>query len=369
MIQTKKELVGQVKHVKLVGACLVVACALVAVAASVAQAAGPEWGRCVEAAKGTKGLYEDSNCTKEKVKEKKGVKSPDGKYEWKSGAPAAPGCEAKKHGNYLTSACNTEKEKKGVVEEHKGKFEKFGPKFTGEGGKGVLSATTYQCLVEPEQERERAPRADCNASEYNYHLLVKNINVECTSEHASGEAVGTHEVANVSVRFNGCLIFGGDPCKSLGASPEEIRVNPLKGQLGYIEKSGPKVGVLLEPVASKGTFVELECENVEERVVVGVGNATEGAFYLPEATGGNDGVISPITPVNTMTPKFTQEYTANAARENVPSHFEGGPTELLEMWTQSTEYPVGTFGGSTWSPAGQEITNVNTVEGEAEIKA
>ena len=356
------------KHVKLLGACLVAAFAVFAVAVSSASAAGPEWGRCVEAAKGTKGLYEDSNCTKEKVKEKKGVKSPDGKYEWKAGAPAAPGCEAKKHGNYLTSACTTEKEKKGVPEEHKGKFEKFGPKFNGEGGKGVLSATMYECRLDPSEIAGRHPRAACqNEGRHpgEYVEEIPGLEVECTSEHAAGEALGSDEVANVSVRFNGCLIFGTNPCKSPGANPEEVRTEPLKGKLGYIEKAGAKVGVLLEPVTPKGRFANLECENIEANVSVGVGNATEGAFYTPEATGGNDGIISPITPVNTMTPKFTQQYTANANRENVPSHFEGGQNELLESYFETREEPIES---TTWSPAGQEITNVNTLEGEEEIK-
>ncbi len=361
------------KHVKLFGACLVVACALVAIAAAgSASAAGPEWGRCVEAAKGTKGLYEDSNCTKEKVKEKKGVKSPDGKYEWKAGASAAPGCEKKKHGNYLTSACNTEKEKKGVPEEHKGSYEKFGPKFTGEGGKGVLSATMYECRPEDERIEEaptgRYPRADCynEGRDPGNYLPEVNVKVECATEHATGEAVGSDQVANVSVRFTNCLIFGVDACKSPGASAGEVRTETLKGQLGYIEKAGTKVGVLLEPVVAKGRFANLECENIELNVSVGVGNATEGAFYTPEATGGYDGVISPITPVNTMTPKFTQEYTANANHENVPNHFEGGHIELLETFQETREAPIES---NTWSPAAQEITNVNTVEGEEEIKA
>lgn len=350
------------KRINMVGLCLAAAFALCACVASAAQAAGPEWGRCVAQ---KDGHYSDSGCTKEDFKEVKGVKKYSGKYEWKAGAPTKVECEAKKHGNYLTSACNTEKEVKGKVEEHKGSFEKYGPKFTGEGGKGVLAASMYQCLVEPEEERARLPRADCIGG--NYTIVIRNLEVECTSEHATGEAVGTDEVANVSVRFNGCLIFGGDACKSAGAAAEEVRTETLKGHLGYIEKAGAKVGVQLEPAVAKGKFTTLECENVEEDVTVGVGNATEGAYYLPEANGGNDGIISPITPINAMTPKFTQQYTANANRENIPSHFEGGPNELLETFMITTEEEP--FQTTTWSPSGQEITNVNTVEGEAEIKA
>ena len=280
------------------------------------------------------------------------------------------GCEAKKHGNYIDSACTKEKEKKGVVEPGKGKFEKFGPKFTGEGGKGVLTATMYECDIGAgEGERVRRPRADCEygndpAENGKYVLDIVSLEVECTSEHATGEAVGSHEVANVSVRFNGCNIFGTDQCKSHGASAEEVRTEALKGHLGYIEKAGAKVGVQLEPAVAKGTFTTLECENIEADVTVGVGNATEGAWYTPEATGGNDGIISPITPVNTMTPKFTQQY-ANANHENIPSHFEEDPTSCLKRIWYRQKNPL----RQRWSPAGQTITNVNTVEGEEEIKA
>ena len=49
---------------------------------------------------------------------------------------------------------------------------------------------------------------------------------------------------------------------------------------------------------------------------------------------------------------------------NIPSHFEGGPVEALESYLANRNRE---WYGS-WSPAGQEITNVNTVEGEAEIK-
>ena len=103
-------------------------------------------------------------------------------------------------------------------------------------------------------------------------------------------------------------------------------------------------------------------------------------------------MISPITPVNQMTHTFTQNYRLEhthfpcpencyesgvnfetneydrhplAKLEdylNVPSKFEGGPLEAIES-------TLGSEGAtSEWSPAGQEITNINTVEGNAEIK-
>ena len=351
------------RHVRMLGLCLVAVFAFAAVAAAGSASAAPEWGRCV----GQKDAkYTEAGCLTAAAESKGKYK---GHYEWKAGAPASVECEAKKKGNYTESACLTVAEKKGVPD-HKGHYEKYGPKFTGEGGKGVLSATMYECRVAEEEEAPsgRFPRAECTneGRGSGYLVEVPNLKVECTSEHASGEAVGSDQVANVSVHFNGCLIFGVDPCRTPGAAAEEIRTEPLKGNLGYIEKATTKVGVLLEPVAAKGRFANLECENIEADVSVGVGDSAEGAFYTPEATGGYDGIISPITPINMMTPKFTQQYTANANRENIPSHFEGGHIELLETFLETTTLPIES---TTWSPAGQEITNVNTVEGEAEIKA
>ena len=116
-------------------------------------------------------------------------------------------------------------------------------------------------------------------------------------------------------------------------------------------------------------------------VHVGVGNATEGSFYeeggAPGQPNGHDGVISPITPIDQMTHTFTQNYraeertfncTKNCSEEqipefrNVPSKFEGGQLAALETKLAG--------GGETsdWGASSEEITNVNTVEGNAEIK-
>ena len=97
-----------------------------------------------------------------------------------------------------------------------------------------------------------------------------------------------------------------------------------------------------------------------------MGNATEGSFYeeknAPVPAGndgtGNDGIISPIVPVNTMTRTFTQNYRCRSAAVplqrpycesriepiqaeldvaylNKPSHFEGGPFEELENYFEN----------------------------------
>ncbi len=373
------------------GLCLVAVFALVAVAASSASAAEPEWGRCVAMKKGN---YIDSNCTNEKEKKGK-VEEHKGSYEWVGGADTT--CYPVKKGNYIDSGCTKEKEKKGKVEEHKGSYEKVvgGPKFVGVAGAAVLHAIVAECYGSSD-EIELLPRKDCVGaplfSEPPGYTWDGAPKIECTSQLATGEAAGTDEVVNVSVRFKGCTIGagGGNPASSKGLPAGEIQVNPLKGRLGYINKAKHEVGVLLEPVAKGGTFAEFEAASAFVAVTVGVGNATTGSFYeafndeTPGTPNGNDGVISPITPVNQMTHTLTQNYRITETREqcseisekncntpealpviqNVPSHFEGGPLEVLE-----TVVVAGGSESSAWSPAGQEETDVNTLEGEDEIKA
>ncbi len=355
------------KHVKLLGLCLVALFALYAVAATGASAAEPEWGHCVSKPK--KGNYTEGNCQTVATKEKKGKSEPDhkGNFEWAPGAAAA--CFAQKDGNYKDSGCTTVAEKKGVPD-HKGKYEETGgPKFTAAStGPGVLKSAFHVCSSSKfPHEQERHPRAACE--EYYENGAAE---IECKTENATGEATGTNGVANVNVRFKGCTALGAIDVSTVGLAEGEIETSTLKGRLGYINKSTKEVGVLLEPSTPGGRFASFRTDLGEELPIefsVGVGNATEGAFYTPEATGGYDGVISPITPVNHMTHTFTQDYRTKSVAEerveNIPSHFEGEHNELLE------DYEANWLEGysGAWSPAGQELTNINTLEGEAEIKA
>jgi hypothetical protein len=370
------------RRIRIVGLCLIAVFAVVAVAATSASAAEPEWGHCVAQKKGE---YTEGNC------KTKSAKAHKGKFEWISGAV---GCYAQKKGEYTNSSCTSKSAKA-----HKGKYEKTGGgKFTGAAGAGVLNTFFYGCEHEYEGTltlNARVPHEDCTGEPYGFDgILSSVIPVECESEHASGESAGSDEVTNVSVRFKGC-VASGLPATTHGLPAGEIQVNQLKGRLGYINKSAHEVGVLLEPAAAGGQFAEFEVVEGEVIQHVGEGNATEGAFY-EEAHGaptGNDGIISPIVPVNQMTHTFTQNYRTElinsyepvschvsptclqhgGAEEgggngdvlNIPSHFEGGQLEALEVYQENVEKQ---YGGTSWDPAGEEITNVNTVEGEAEIK-
>jgi len=304
-----------VRHVRILGLCLAAVFAVAALAAASASAGGPEWGQCYAKAGGK---YADSNCT---VKAKKGK----GEYEWRKG----------------TEVANKE--------------------FTGQASTGTLNATYIICG--PNDERVPGPCA--NPEE---ETKFGPIQVECVGkgelpaerDHGSTTKNG---VVNVSVIFRGCAVFGTIPCQN--GEEGEIVVNPLKGSLGYINKASKEVGLLLQPALKKGEFAKFNC-NIGLTTVVGMGNSKEGTAY--PGKGGNDGIISPIGPVDQMTHAFTQTYTVNAEEENIPSKFEGKPIDLLESYLYNTGEPQFS---SKWSKAGETVTAVNVPAEEegGEIKA
>jgi hypothetical protein len=301
----------------MLGLCLIAVLAVAAYAVSSASAL-PEWGKC-EAKVG--GKYKDANCTE---KAKKG----EGAYEWHKGATLSPIW------------------------------------FSGEnvGTGGVL--TTYFRICEKNGqviENSRVTRANCAAkggTEWGQPGTeeAEAQYVECETEESKGKEEGSKSIGNVTVHFKGCSLYGkGIPCQNT-AQTGEILVNQLKGSLGYIDKATKEVGVVLEPVKKHGPFAAFDCSGVIS-VTVGVGNSKEGAYYTPENKGGDDQVISPIIPVNAMSQEFTQVYTVNPeTAENIPNKLEGKAVSLLEDFNTPVVY---TTRGGMWSPAGEEITNVN----------
>ncbi len=305
------------RHLRIIGLCVAAVFAIAAVTASTASAKKPEWGKCVAQAGGK---YLDGGCQ---------TKGKGGSFEWKKGAtlPNVP--------------------------------------FTGknEGSGGVLYTGLNIC-EDKEGHAFRIPKAKCEAEGFTWTESGEGefLTVECAAETNTGEAVGRNGIANVHVTFTGCLALGSLSCKSSGAAEGEIKTNTLKGELGYIEE-GKGVGVRLEPEVKKGAFAAFECAEFLG-TVVGVGNKGEGVAFAPK--GGNDQVISPITPINEMTTKYTQVYTVDPKKvENVPTNFDGKKLSALE--DELTNLESGE--GSTWSRSGEEITAVNTPTEEGEIKA
>jgi hypothetical protein len=344
-----------VRHVRMLGLCLVAVLAVAAVAASGAVA-GPQWVKCELVGPGHN--YNGPNCTKAEKAKPKGT----GEYELYK----APEVEAKR------------------VAEGKSP----GIPFTGEnvGSGGLLYAELAFCTDRnTHQALARGPmtRSACEAEGGYREFQGSGPLIQCAGENSSGEASGKNDVTGVHVTFTGCNLLGVIPCENAG--PEEIKTNELKGKLGYISKANHEAGVLLEPAVKHGDFADFECPELPLEVRVGVGNKKVGAAHTssgcdqecPGATpeeekhGGYDGVVSPIKPVNQMTSTFTQEYKVEeigggentGCPENIPNGFEGKHIDLLE--TQQANFNA----SSMWACAGEEITNVNTPEEAGEIKA
>jgi hypothetical protein len=340
-----------VRHVRMLGLCLVAALAVGAYAVSSASAL--EWGKCELAGPGHN--YTGPNCSKAEKAKPKGT----GEYEWRKASEVA---------------------EKRVAE---GKSANIPFEGGSVGGGGILSADARACFNE--EGHFRTTRQQCAEKGATEESFVTEIPaVECETETNTGEAEGKNKIANVHVTFAGCLYFGSAPCTSAGAAEGEINTSTLKGKLGWINKSKKEVGVVLEPAQKHAPFAEFECAGILE-FWVGAGNKKEGSGYVqgplypegcvdecPGATpeeekhGGYDQIISPITPVNAMTSEFTQVYTAAQGEPplgNIPHKLEGKHISALESYFTTFE------GTLEWAAASEEITNVNTPEEPGEIKA
>src|SRR4029077_8834814 len=245
-----------VRHLRMVGLSLVAVLAIAAVTATSASAL-PEWGKCEVKAGGA---YSDSNCTT-KAKPKG-----SGGFEWIKGKNLA------------------------------------NVKFKGEsvGGGGVLTTGYVICKGGTYQNRRVTIKKGEEGGGEN-ETAPFTFFVECASETNTGEASGTNLILGVLVTFKGFLLLGSAPCTSEGAEEGEVKVKPLKGKLGYINKSSKEDGVVLEPSKKHGVFAAFACSSVAISTTVGVGNSKEGTFYQNspgvEKNGGEGQLNFPVPPL------------------------------------------------------------------------
>jgi hypothetical protein len=340
-----------VRHVRMLGLCLVAVFAIAAVAASSAVA-GPQWVKCELVGPGHN--YTGPNCTKAEKAKPKGT----GEYELYK----APEIEAKRVGEGKEADVP----------------------FTGHNeGEAILWGELGECGAG--EAGGPITRAACEA-EGKHRVHDGQVPVVCFGGEANeGKAVGKNAVGGVKVTFTECNLFGGAiPCENT-ATEGKIEVNTLKGKLGYISKSAHEAGLVLEPENKAAGFVSFDCPTAGFDITVGKGNKKEGAVHTTsgcdqecpgttpeeEKHGGYQRIISPIEPVNQMTSTFTQKYevTTHESDEicptNLPEKLEGKPIYGLEQLV----YVVEVEAHSMWSCAGEELTNVSTPEEESEIKA
>ena len=151
------------RHVRMLGLCLVAVFAVAAVAATSASAL-PEWGQCYAKAGGK---YANSNCTE---KAKKGA----GKFEWRKGTRSAPNRNISK----AKAASGSWRRIQDLLHANEGKTAAL--------------------------QRRRRRRS----------ILWSTDRVECETEANHGEASGSKGVANISVVFRGCKLLGSIPCSN-----------------------------------------------------------------------------------------------------------------------------------------------------------
>jgi len=305
-------------HVRIRSIALAVPATLTALAFAASSASAlPEFGQCYKKGPGSK--YTEASCVTKAT-----TKRP-GEYEWRK----ATAIEAAKR------------------------------KFSGTGGEVHLYGLYRVC--EPSFS-VRAQKCHEGETEGTFSLPV-----ECTSEFNQGEISGSNAVKNVTVTFRGCEgTTAGGKCQSTETAGE-IQLGTLKGKLGFINKAATprEVGLLLEPAKAKAKFTTYKCTSLPDSFTIGMGNEKEGCVYPQKACGG-DGVISAVTPVNTMTPELTQTFTATEeTAENIPSKFEGThPLKVLEGYLFNSE---GTT--SMWSKVAESLTNSAKTPEAVEIKA
>jgi hypothetical protein len=336
------------KFVRLSVCCLAGLSLLGVFGVAVVHAAEPEWGRCVAQ---NKGGYADSNCQTPSVNKKTGL--PNGNYEWFPGAGAT--CVPHADGGYTDAECKT------VNAKHKGKYEMTVPlKFSGTtGGTFLLADYIYSCENAKGAFIGPLPKADC--------ATYRGVDIpgECKSVSISGEPSGLNEVKSATERFKECTIDGRSGMTTPGLSYGEVETKKLKGKLGYTNKAGKSVGLLLEPETSGGPFLEFEWTG--GHVTVGEGNATQGSFYEELGPGdptGRDGFISTIGPVDSVGSIFSLSSGIDAySGEPSPSAFEDGPRESLEAQESQLEFQ------SEWGPFAWENGSSETMNETAEIKA
>lgn len=206
------------RHLRIVGLCLVAVFLLGAVAAVSASAAEPA-------------LYECGKAGKETV-------------EWKEGTP--PHEKTKKKSVYtghFEKGCTVENTTdnyriKGAHPGPEGKYEVMegigkGKVFKGTGGRAELEVHSVGGII-------------------------------CQSSSDSGKFSSPKEASDIAVTFKGCEYID-TKCESKGAKAGEIKTNTLKGELGYIDAAKDEVGVDLTP--ESGTYeAEFTCEPQEMRV-------------------------------------------------------------------------------------------------------
>ena len=153
--------------------------------------------------------------------------------------------------------------------------------------------------------------------------------IQCTPVLDAGEYIGESEDLD-TLTFTHCAGYGAlqtGGCHSASAAAGEVKTELLRSLYGFV--NGPtEGGVSLEP-ASGNTFAAFERGTV------------------PAVVRGS--AIAPLTPVNKMTKKFTEDFFTSSGFKQRPEKFQPGALDILEssinsgLWEQSALIAPGTI--------------------------
>ena len=278
------------RSIKIAGLCLVAMFALSMVVAGSASAeeTKPYFGQCQKVKESGTGNAGNSQCS---------VSSAGG--EWVEVVGGETECRetvTKGAGNYEDPGCTKKVAKKNYI-----KVAEPVETFSSTSGEGFLEATGTLGSLEK---------------------------LTCKTDSDAGRIIGPKEV-RVKVTFKGCAALGGtDQCHSLNplGAANEIIVNELKGQLGYIKKAA-EVGLVLSPVS--GTeFVEFECGSIKAKIR----GAVIGRF---------------TSALNEYSRSGTLTFEQSKGKQK-PEKLEGGVPSTLE---------ISTNGGTSYEQAAEQNTD------------
>jgi hypothetical protein len=290
-----------VRHVRMLGVCVVAAFAVAAVAAACASAAKlPEWGKCEATAGNTGGMYADAGCT---VPVKKVNGGYLGGYEWTSN-----------------------------LSHHQT------PELVGSNGRGATTGSwTFETAAGTKIEcsglgRESETRLLAPKNQRTPLLEFE----ECKSAGAGGGECGTPDAS----------IFGeeGDITNNPEWFEEEIEPGVIPGwasSLGFIagkDTSTPTVGVtygarnrgekLFEPVVCKSNEL--------------------GTVWIGGERKGGNSFISTISPVDQMSATYTQVSNESAPGVQSPERFQTGKQHVLQAFIHGHWEPLAITGHITY---------------------
>jgi hypothetical protein len=277
-----------VRHVRMLGLCLLAMCAFGAIVASGASAHLPEWGGCEAKAEGK---YEDAACT---VKAHKSHGVYTGGYEWYAGASFGKGY--------------------GIDEYF---FEvQFSPtSFEATGGKTIQCSggTGYMELESPSS--------------------VKEILYELSGCKSEGQPCKSP------------FVVGGPG--SITNETQWLEGEGLKGKLGYVAGKGtetPTIGLTLTAFRTPKQLKEEGSLQKVERLLQADCEGPIGTVYIGGQKKGGNALISVIAPVDEMSSEYTQTFAGTAGVPS-PLSFEG----RKETYLQESFSNTGTSEQSAWN--------------------